>query len=34
MRTSCTMMASKVTPPVEEEGVKVDGAKEAGGAAI
>ena len=33
MRTSCTMMASKVTPPVEE-GVKVDGAAEARGAAI
>ena len=34
MRTSCTMMASKVTPPVEEERVKVDGAAEARGAAI
>ena len=34
MRTSCTMMASKVTLPVKEEGVKVDGAAEARGAAI
>ena len=34
MRTSCTMMASKVTRPIEEEGVKVDGAEEAGGTAI
>ena len=34
MHTSCTMMALKVTPPVEEEGEKVDGAEEAGGVAI
>ena len=27
-------MASRVTPPAEEEGEKVDGAKEAGGVAI
>ena len=34
MRTSCAMMASSVTPPTEDEGAKVDGAIEAGGAAI
>ena len=34
MRTSCAMMASSVTPPTEDEGAKVDGAIEAGGATI
>ena len=34
MRTSCAMMASSVTPLVEDEGTKVDGAIEAGGAAV
>ena len=28
------MMASRVTPPAEEEGAEVDGAEEAGGATI
>ena len=31
---SCAMMVSSVTPPAEEEGAEVDGAVEAGGAAI
>ena len=34
MHTSCAMMASRVTPPAEDKGVEVDGAVEAGGAAI
>ena len=34
MRTSYAMMASKVTPPTEDEGAEVDGAVEDGGAAI
>ena len=34
MRTSCAMMASSVTPPVEEEGSKVEGAEEAEGDAV
>ena len=34
MCTSYAMMASSVTPPVEEEGVEVDGAVEAGGVAV
>ena len=34
MRTSYAMMASSVTPPAEEEGAEVDGAAEAGGAAV
>ena len=34
MRTSCAMMASSVTPAVEEEGVEVDGAVEYGGASV
>ena len=34
MRTSCVMMVSKVTPPVEDKGVEVDGAVEAGGVAV
>ena len=31
MRTSCAIMSSRVTPPVEEEVADVDGAVEAGG---
>ena len=34
MRTSCAMMASSITPPVEDEGVEVDGVVEAEGAVI
>ena len=34
MRTSCAMMASSVTPLVENEGAEVDGTVEAGGAAV
>jgi len=34
MRWSCTVTASKVTPPVEEEGADVDGAKDAGGVVV
>ena len=34
MHTSCAMMSSRVTPLVDEEGVDVDGVKEAGGIAI
>ena len=34
MRTSCAMMASNVTPSVEDEGAEVDGVVEARGAAI
>ena len=34
MRTSCAMIALSVTPPTEDEGVKVDGVVEAGGAAV
>ena len=34
MRWSCTMITSRVTPPVEEKGVEVDGAEEAGGVVI
>ena len=34
MRTSCATMASRVTPPTEEEGAEVDGAEEAGGVTI
>ena len=34
MRTSCAMMFSRVTLPVDEEGVDVDGAEEDGGIAI
>ena len=34
MHTSCTMMASRVTPPIEDEGVEVDGAVEAGGVTV
>ena len=34
MRTSCAMMALRVTPPTEAEGAKVDGAIKAGGVAV
>ena len=34
MRTSYVMMASRVTPPAEDEGAEVDGAKEAGGVVV
>ena len=34
MHTSCAMMASSVTLPVEEERVEKDGAVEAGGASM
>ena len=34
MRTSCAMMASSITPPTDDEGAEVDGAVEAGGAAV
>ena len=34
MHTSCAMIASRVTPPAEDEGAKVDGAVEAGGAVV
>ena len=34
MHTSYAMMASSVTPPVEDEGAKMDGAMEVGGVAI
>ena len=34
MHTSCAMMASRVTPPAEDEGAEVDGVVEAGGAVV
>ena len=34
MHTSCAMMASRVTPLVEEEGAELDGIEEAEGAAV
>ena len=34
MNTSYTMMAPRVTPPAEDEGAEVEGAKEAGGVAV
>ena len=34
MCTSCAMKALKVTPPAEDEGVEVDGVKEAGGVVV
>ena len=34
MRSSCAMMALRVTPPVEEQGAEVDGVEEAKGVAI
>ena len=34
MHTNRAMMASRVTPPVEDEGAEVDGAVEAGGVAV
>ena len=34
MRSSCAMMALRVTPPVEEQGAEMDGVEEAKGVAI
>ena len=34
MHSSCAMMASRVTPPMEEEGVKVDEAEWARGVTV
>ena len=34
MRCNCAMTASRVTPLTDEEGVDVEEAKEAGGAAV
>ena len=34
MRTSCAMMAFRVTPLIKDKVVKVDGAKEARGVAV
>ena len=34
MCTSCATMASRVTPPTEEEEAEADGAEEAGGVTI
>ena len=34
MRTSCAMMASRVTPPAEDKGVEVEGVEEARGVTI
>ena len=34
MRTTCAIMDSRVTPPVEDEGAEVDGAIEARGVTI
>ena len=34
MHTNCTMMALSVTPPAEDEGAKVDGAVDIGGAVV
>ena len=34
MRCSCAMTPSRVTPPVDEEGVDVEGAEEAGGVIV
>ena len=34
MRYSCAMTASRVTPPIEEEGADVERVEEVGGAAI
>ena len=34
MHYSCSMTASRVTPPVDEEGPDVEGAEEAGGVAV
>ena len=34
MHKSCVMMASSVTPPVEEEGAEVDGVVEARGVVV
>ena len=34
MRTSCAMMALRVTPPAEDEGAEVDETEEVGGEAV
>ena len=34
MRSSCAMMASRVTPPIEEKGAKVEGVEEVGGVVV
>ena len=34
MHLSCAMMASRVTPPAEEEGAEVDGVERAGGVTV
>ena len=34
MRTSCAMMALRVTPPAEDEGAEVDEVEEVGGEAV
>ena len=34
MRTSCAMMALRVTPPVEDKGVEVERVEEAGGVTV
>ena len=34
MRTSCAMMALRVTPPTEDNEAEVEEAKEAGGVAV
>ena len=34
MHISCAMMASDVTPPIEDKGAEVDGAVEAGGVVV
>ena len=34
MHSSCTMMASSITPPLEEEGAEVDGMEGAKGVAV
>ena len=34
MRTSYAMMASSVTPPIEDEGAEVDGVVEDGGVVV
>ena len=34
MRISCAMIASRVTPPIKEQGTEVDGAEEARGVVV
>ena len=34
MHTTCAMMASRVTPPAEEEGAELDGIEEVEGATV